>query len=254
MKWIDSHTHINMLDRQDLPASIERALSAGVYKMVVPGVDSSTMEEVWDLCLEYADICYPAIGLHPTDVKENFRAELKIIEQHLGSRKYVAIGEAGLDYYWDKTFVKEQDIVLEQQLGWAKETGLPIIFHVRNAFEETMKLLKSQQNGNLQGVFHCFSGSAEQAQRVVDLGFKIGVGGVLTFKNSGLVEAIKEVDLSDVLVETDAPFLAPSPYRGKPNESSYIPLIGEKLAEVKGCAVEEIARVCTDNTRRLFRI
>ncbi|MEG2178802.1 MAG: TatD family hydrolase [Bacteroidales bacterium] len=255
LTWTDSHTHADFYKTPEERADcMQRALAAGVNKLIVPGVDSSTIESVVTHCQAYPLYCFPAIGLHPTEVKENYMEELAILEKTLHSPKvrYYAIGEVGMDLYWETQFIEEQKLVLRKQIEWAIQYHLPLIFHVRKAFEESMQILKDYKNENLQGVFHCFSGSVEQAQRIVDQGFYLGIGGVLTFKNSSLPLVVKALPIDAMLLETDAPYLAPSPYRGKENESAYIPLIGAKLAEIKGLSIEEVARITRENADRLF--
>jgi TatD DNase family protein len=280
MYWIDTHTHIYMdasVAEQD--ACMERTLAAGVQKIVLAGVDREAMQPITDFCSRHKGKAFAAIGLHPTDVFENYVQELEFMEgvlsranefgaslktQRRDLRKrssltsnmpYVAIGETGIDLYHDKTFFKEQQEAFRRQIAWAKEYNLPLIFHVRDAFEQTMEVLKPLQDGSLRGVFHCYSGNVEQAKEVVDLGFHLGIGGVLTFKNSGaLPEVVRQIPLQWLLLETDAPFLAPVPYRGKRNESSYLPLIGYKMAEILGLQAEEVAARTSRNAEKLFGI
>lgn len=263
LNWIDTHTHIYMPDTIEAQDdSMQKAIEAGVDKVILAGVDVTSVNPTMDFCLRHPKNAFPSIGLHPTDVKENYKQELDTIGRILAdnlsnpsaTKKYIAVGETGIDLYWDKTFIKEQEEALQEQLSWAKQYNLPLIFHVRNGFEEAVRVIKKAQDGNLRGVFHCYSGSYEQAVRVIDLGFFIGICGVLTFKNASLAEIVQKIDIKHLLLETDAPFLAPVPYRGKPNESAYIPLIGVKLAEVKNLTIAEVAQITSSNAQKLFAI
>jgi TatD DNase family protein len=194
------------------------------------------------------------IGLHPTSVKDDFQDELSMVDQELKVRKYYAIGEIGIDLYWDKTFLEQQKTAFRHQLKLAKTLNLPVAVHMRNSFEEVYAIIHEEAAANLRGVFHCFSGSIQQAKRITDLGFLLGIGGVVTFKNSGLQEVIKATGLEFLVLETDAPFLAPDPFRGKRNESSYIPLIAEKIALLKNITLAEVAAITTANARNLFNL
>jgi TatD DNase family protein len=260
MIFIDSHTHLYFDSYQnDIDDVIKRCLENDVQKCVIPGVSSDTVLPVIELCEKYPDVCYPCIGLHPTDVKENYLEELKIIEDELSKRKYYAVGETGLDYYWDRNFEKEQKNAFDRQILLAQKYDLPLVVHSREAFEDTIFMLRDFcLRGNLpfkfKGVFHCFSGNAEQAKQVIEMGFYIGIGGVVTFKKNQLIDVVKEIDLQHIVLETDAPFLAPSPYRGQRNESAYIPHIAQKIAEIKGVSIEEVAAVTTKNSETLFGI
>jgi TatD DNase family protein len=279
MYWIDTHTHITMLPTtEEQDACMRRTLDAEVKKIVLASVDRESVSSIADFCSRHSSHAFPAMGLHPTDVKENFEEELEFMLSQLttvnantvsaGSMRYVAIGETGLDFYHDITFVEQQRTAFKTQLGWAKKFDLPLIFHVRNAAkhstndchtpdatEEIISLLQQEQDGSLRGVFHCYSGTLSQAQRIIDLGFFLGIGGVITFKNAGdLTEVVRTTDIKHILLETDAPFLAPVPYRGQPNESSYIPIIGHKTAEVKGIPASEVAEITSRNAEMLFGI
>lgn len=263
MHWIDTHTHTyDPAEEQDsAPVLVERAVEAGVYKQILGGVDLHSVEPIMELCRAYPNTVYPTIGLHPTEVREDYRQNLDFLyhclssdagQKSAGNPHYVAVGEIGIDLYQDKTFFKEQQDAFRTQLRWAKELKLPVVLHVRNAFEEAWHILKQEQDGSLRGVFHCYSGSVEQSARVLDLGFLFGIGGVLTFKNAGLPEVVRNVPLSSLVLETDAPWLAPVPYRGKPNESAYIPIIGHKLADILNRQPQEIAEATTHNACALF--
>ncbi|MDR2511087.1 MAG: TatD family hydrolase [Bacteroidales bacterium] len=254
--FIDSHTHLYFDDYQnDIEDVMARCLKNNVQKCVIAGVSNETIVPIIELCKQFPNICYPCIGLHPTDVKENYLEELKIIEDELQKRKYYAVGETGLDYFWDKTFEKEQKDAFVQQILLAQKYNLPLIIHSRDAFEDTVDILEPRVKSQKprQGVFHCFSGTVEQAKKVVEMGFYIGIGGVVTFKKNQLVDVVKEIDLQYILLETDAPFLAPVPYRGQRNESSYIPIIAQKVAEIKGICIEEVTKITTSNSENCFK-
>lgn len=253
MNYIDTHTHLydeQLLEDEEL--MIQRAIDAGVTKMYMPNCDSSTIEGMMQLAKKHPEHCYPMMGLHPCYVKENYKDELTIVEQQLAQNKFYAVGEIGLDYYWDKTFVAKQKEAFSLQIDWALQYNLPIVIHTRESLQDGIDMVKAKQNGKLKGIFHCFSGSAEEAQQIIDTGFHLGIGGVVTFKNSKLPEVLQSVDLSHIVLETDAPYLAPTPYRGKRNESSYIPLIAEKLSTIKQMELSEIARITTENAETLF--
>ena len=255
MNFIDTHTHLYLEDfREDLVSIMEEAEIEGVTKFMLPAIDSQVIDAMIRLETEYRGKCFAMMGLHPCSVKENFQQELALVRQWLDLRPFVAIGEIGLDFYWDKTFTNQQYEAFEIQMSWALEKGLPIVIHTRSAMQETIDFVEPFAKKGLKGVFHCFSGSDTDAKRITGLGFYLGIGGVLTYKNSGLANAIREIDLEFIVLETDAPYLAPVPYRGKRNKSSYIPLIAQKLAEVKGLDLEEVALVTTRNAEKIFGI
>ncbi|MBU3714601.1 MAG: TatD family deoxyribonuclease, partial [Ferruginibacter sp.] len=237
----DTHCHLYLDDfKSDIEQVISRARSAGVEKMYLPAIDSSTHDAMIALEENYSGICHAMMGLHPCYVKENYLQELDIVEGWLRKRKFVAIGEVGLDFYWDKTYVKEQYFALEKQIEWAIEYRLPLILHTRKATEETIQVIKRYYGKGLTGIFHCFGGSLEQAQQIIELGFYLGIGGVVTYKNAGLAEVVKDIDLSKIVLETDAPYLSPVPYRGKRNESAYIEEVAVKIASIKQMDVDEV--------------
>jgi TatD DNase family protein len=198
--------------------------------------------------------CLAMMGLHPCSVKEGYKQELKIVEEYLEKRGFVAVGETGLDFYWDRTFTKEQYESFQIQIELAKQYGIPVVIHSRNSIDECIKVIRENQQGNLKGVFHCFSGNEKQAQEIIDLGFYLGIGGVVTFKNSGLDKVMVDIDMKNIVLETDAPYLAPVPFRGKRNECSYLKYVVEKLAEIKNVAKEEVANITTKNAKELFNI
>jgi TatD DNase family protein len=255
MNLVDTHCHIYS-DEFDLdrPEMMGRAESEGITKMLMPAIDSSTHRQMLALEVEFPGRSLSMMGLHPCSVKENYKEELGIAEQWFQRRRFVAVGETGLDFYWDLTYTKQQYDVFQQQIDWALEYEIPVVIHSRNSIDECIGMAAKNQTGKLKGVFHCFSGSPEQAQRIIDLDFYLGIGGVLTFKKAGLDAVLKEIDLKNVILETDAPYLAPVPFRGKRNECSYLKYIAEKLAEVKAMSVEEIAAITTENARRLFSL
>lgn len=253
-RWVDTHTHHYDLPLEERQACWQRAVDAGVTRMIQGGVDRPSIEPIARFCAEHPGSVFATIGLHPTEVYDNYAEELDFIERELASPsvRYVGIGETGLDFYQERRYEKEQEAAFRRQIAWARAYNLPLVLHIRSAFEEACRILKEEQDGRLRGVFHCFGGSVEQARRAIDLGFYLGIGGVLTFKNAHLAETVAEVDLRHIVLETDSPYLAPHPFRGKPNESSYIPLIGQKLAEVKGEPVAQVAEVTTRNAETLF--
>ena len=260
---IDTHCHIDEeafdADREEV---IARQRAAGVEAMIVPGVNGESIETVMRVCRAHPGYCYPALGLHPEDVKADWQERLEEIKQAI--RNYqdelVAIGEIGLDYYWDKTYKTEQQEVLRQQIALARELDLPVILHNREATEDLMRILENAQgktdvhNTKVRGVFHCFNGSKETAQRILKTGMYIGIGGVLTFKNCKLYETLEVVPLERILLETDAPYMAPTPHRGERNESRLMIHVAEQLADIFGCSPEEIIRQTTANARQLFSI
>lgn len=251
--FIDTHTHLYDEQLAIDPQHIQRAIDAGVRKMYMPNCDSSTIAGMMEIADKWKDNCAPMMGLHPCYVKENYQDELAVVEQWLQKERFAAIGEIGLDYYWDKTFVNQQQQAFEQQIDWALQYDLPIVIHSRESTQACIDTVQSKQNGSLKGIFHCFSGTIEEANQVIELGLYLGIGGVVTFKKASLADIVKDVPLEHIVLETDAPYLAPVPYRGKRNESSYIPLIAAKIAELKNLSVEEVASVTTQNAQKIFR-
>jgi TatD DNase family protein len=253
MKLIDTHTHLYLEEFEpDRAEMIGRAVDAGVGIMMLPNIDSSSLEPMLKLAGEFPGHCFPMIGLHPTSVKENYREELSLVEKMLQAKNFYGVGECGIDLYWDKTFAREQEYVFRHHIELAAGSGLPLVIHIRESFNEVIRILKDVNNPHLKGIFHCFSGSVEQAKQATGLGFSLGLGGVITFKNNKMQETLKHIGLEHLVLETDAPFLAPVPYRGKRNEPAYIPLIAEKVAEITGIGVEEIAEATSANAMRLF--
>jgi TatD DNase family protein len=254
MKLIDTHCHLYAEEfKQDIDMVIARAQAAGVESFYLPGIDSNDIPAMLQLEADYPGVCKPMMGLHPCYVKENWEAELAIIEQWLKQRSFAAVGEIGLDYYWDTQFKAQQQSAFNQQMEWAVQYELPIVIHTRNAMQETIEAVKPFAARGLKGIFHCFGGSIETARQITDMGFLLGIGGVLTYKNAGLPAVLKEIELRHLVLETDAPYLSPVPYRGKRNESSYLSHILERLAAVKNQTIEEVAAITTENARSLFK-
>ena len=254
MTIIDTHAHLYSEEFQvDIDLVMDRAQKAGVSKMYLPAIDSSETESMMALEQKYPGVCIAMMGLHPCYVKENVALELEHVRSWLEKRDFVAIGEIGLDFYWDKTFTHQQYEAFDIQMQWALELNRPIVIHTRNAMQETINRVKPFAQKGLKGIFHCFSGSAESAKQIIDLGFLLGIGGVITYKNAGLPEVLENVSLEHIVLETDAPYLTPVPFRGKRNESSYLSFIITKLAEVKGISEEEVARITTLNAEMIFQ-
>ena len=255
MQFIDTHSHLysSQFD-EDRTQTINDAISAGVSTILLPNISSKYTKGMLELCDEFPKNCFPMMGLHPCDVNEDtIEAELLHVERELGKKKYIAVGEIGLDLYWDKTKLEIQKKAFIHQIELAKKHKLPIAIHVRDSFTEAIEMIEKLNDENLRGVFHCFTGSVEDTQRVINLGgFYLGIGGVLTFKNSGLDKTISAIELQHLILETDAPYLAPTPFRGKRNESKYIVNIAEKLAEVHQIDIEDVARITTINAKKLF--
>lgn len=253
MLLIDTHTHLYSDDyAQDRPEMIDRAIKAGIQKFYMPGIDSTCIEGMLALEQQYPDVCIPMMGLHPCYVKENYKEELQIAKNWLDNRHFVAIGEIGLDFYWDTTFADQQVEAFKLQMEWAHEKKLPIVIHTRNAMQQTIDAVKPFAARGLQGIFHCFSGSYESAAQIVNMGFYLGIGGVLTYKNAGLPAALEKIDLSHMVLETDAPYLTPVPFRGKRNESAYMVHVAEKLADVKQVSLEVVAKITSENAVKIF--
>ncbi len=255
MIFLDSHTHIYLSDFDaDRAAMLQRAADIGVERVLLPAIDSETHARQLEVEAAFPDVCQSMMGLHPCSAKENVEAELQIVRQYLEQRAFVAIGEIGLDLYWDKAHLDQQYLAFERQIEWALELDLPIVIHSRESMDRCIEVVKKFQNGKLRGVFHCFSGSVESAKRIIDLGFYLGIGGVVTYKNAGLPAVIAQLSLDHLLLETDAPYLTPVPHRGKRNEPVYLKIIAEKIAEAKFCSVAEVALKTTANARQLFRL
>jgi TatD DNase family protein len=256
MFFIDTHTHLfSPSFDEDRTAVVERALKARVEILLLPNIDLESIEPLYDLCNQFPQNCLPMMGLHPGSVDENWEMNLEIIRNNLFERKNFAVGEIGMDLYWDKTFQNEQAEAFRKQIAWAKELALPIVIHAREAFDEIFEIVDELNDERLTGVFHCFTGTVDQAKRIQNYGgFKIGIGGVLTYKKAELDLVLKEIDLSEMILETDSPYLPPTPHRGKRNESAYLLHIAEKLADVKECTLKVIADTTTATAKELFKL
>jgi TatD DNase family protein len=251
----DTHTHqyyeTDPVKREEL---MQRCLANGIERLFLPNVDSSSIDLVMSQVKAFPNHCFAMLGLHPCDVKANWQDELHTINQAISQHKIYAIGEIGIDLYWDKTLLKEQIEAFKIQIGWAKKLKLPIVIHCRDAFDEVYAVLLEEQDENLHGVFHCFTGSFEQAQKVVALGFYLGIGGVVTYKNSGLDKVVQQIDLKHIVLETDSPYLTPVPHRGKPNESSYLIYVAQKIADLHQTSMETVAAITTENSKIVFGV
>ena len=251
---IDTHSHIYSEEFDaDGDEVIQRAKEAGVTKIVLPNVDAQSLPRMLELEAQYPDYCYAAVGLHPESVKENYQIELDIIREELERRKYLAVGEIGIDLYWDKTYQTEQIRAFQTQVEWAIEFNLPVIIHVRNSHNETIQALKPYSGKGLKGIFHCFGGTPEEAAEIFSLGdFKLGIGGVVTFKNSGLAATLIHIPLEKLILETDSPYLTPVPFRGKRNESSYLRYVAARLSEIYAVPQDEVNRITTESANSVF--
>ena len=250
--FIDTHAHIYLEDfEEDLEDVIQRSLDDKVERIYMPNIDSTTIDDMWRVHHLFPH-CIPMIGLHPCHVKSNVMQELRIVEKELSERSYCAIGEVGIDLYWDKTFVSEQEKAFDYQIALARESSLPVIIHSRDSLDVTIDFIQKYQNGNLKGIFHCFNGTEDQAHRIMDAGFYMGIGGVVTYKNAGVDKVVAKLPLDSLVLETDTPYLSPVPFRGKRNESSYILKVAEKISELHDISLEEVGRITTQNAKELF--
>lgn len=255
MKLIDSHTHLYLPEFDpDRDETVKRSLENQVIRLLMPNIDVTSIEPMLSTAEKFAGICYPMIGLHPTSVKEDWLLQLETIEKASSEKNFIAIGEIGIDLYWDKTFIAEQLIVFRRQIELALKMNLPVVIHSRDSMSEVFSVIEEFSGSHPKGVLHAFSGTLADAQRAMKLGFKLGIGGVVTFKNSGLGQIVKEIGLKHIILETDSPYLTPSPHRGKRNESSYIRLINKKIAEICNTSEEYTASVTFNNTIELFNI
>ena len=252
--WIDSHAHLYKEEFDaDREETLRNAMEVGVSKIVMPNIDHTSIDAMMELELKHPTFCFATMGLHPCSVKKDFERELYIVEQWLAKRKFHAIGEMGTDLHWDKTYWDQQKEAFVIQVGWAKKYKLPLIIHCRESMDETIGLLEKIGDKNLTGVFHCFNGTVEQAVKIIELGFYLGIGGVATFKNSGLDKVIPSLELANLVLETDSPYLAPVPHRGKRNEPSFIPIVAQKIAELKNISLEAV-QATTKNADNLFNL
>lgn len=255
MVLTDTHTHLySEAFDEDREEMMQRAFGNNVQRMFVPAIDSSYTKSMLELENNYPDNVFLMMGLHPTHVKENYQEELTHVKEMLASRKFIAIGEIGIDLYWDKTLLKEQQEAFKIQIQLAKQYQLPIVIHCRDAFDEVFGVLESEKSDDLFGVFHCFTGNLEQAKRAISYNMKLGIGGVVTFKNGKIDQFLNEIDLKHIVLETDSPYLAPTPYRGKRNETSYLVNIATKLSEIYQVSENEIAEVTTENSKAVFGV
>ena len=251
--FTDTHTHLYDERLIADETQIQRAIDAGVTKMYMPNCDSGTIAGMLQLADKWPANCMAMMGLHPCYVKDNnYKEELEIVAGWLAKRKFYAVGEIGLDYYWDMTYKTQQIAAFEAQIDMALQYDLPIVIHSRSSTQDCIDIMRSKQNGKLRGIFHCFGGTPDEAKQVVALGFYLGIGGVVTYKNTDLPAILREVSLAHIVLETDAPYLAPVPHRGKRNECSYIPVIAQKIADIKEMAVEEVAAITTKNAAQVF--
>lgn len=251
----DTHSHLYsdefLIDQE---AMMQRAFDAGVQRIFVPAIDSTFADKMYEVEAKYPENVFLMMGLHPTHVNENFESELAFVESELARRKFYAVGEIGIDLFWDKTFLKQQIEAFRRQIQWAKKYKLPINIHCRDAFDEVFEVLKAEQSPDLFGIFHCFTGTYEQALEAISYNMKLGIGGVVTFKNGKIDQFLNKIDISNLVLETDSPYLAPVPYRGKRNESSYLTNVIDKLAELYDTTAEDIAEITTQNAKEIFGI
>ena len=250
---VDTHCHLYLDEfKNDIHEVIKRAGAEGVNKFYLPAIDSAEIENIFLLEEKFPGKCIAMMGLHPCSVKENYLDELNIVKDWMAKRKFAAVGEIGLDFYWDKTFAVQQYEAFKMQIELSLQYNLPIVIHTRNAMQETIDVVKEYKSKGIRGIFHCFGGTEENANEIIEAGFYLGIGGVLTYKKSGLAEVLEKIDLKHLVLETDAPFLTPVPFRGKRNESSYLKFIVEKLADIKNVTPEEVASVTTTNAQKIF--
>jgi TatD DNase family protein len=251
--FIDTHTHLYSEEfNADRANVIKKAISAGVTKLYLPNIDSTSIDGMLALEKEYPQNCFPMMGLHPCSVNENVEAELNLVGDWLAKRKFSAVGEIGIDLYWDKTFFEQQKMAFKKQIDWALQYDLPIVIHCRDAFDEIFEILTAYPKLP-KGIFHCFSGNLEQANKIIEhTQFKLGIGGVVTFKNSGLDKVVEQIDMKHLVLETDSPYLAPVPFRGKRNESGYLIMVAEKVAQIKNSSIAEVAEITTKNAEEIF--
>ena len=252
---IDTHAHIYASEfDNDRDQVVERALAQGIEKILLPNIDLESIEPMLKTEAAYPEVCRSMMGLHPCYVDNNVKQTLEVIYSWFAKHNFIAVGEIGIDLYWDKTYKAEQELAFTTQLNWAKEMNLPVVIHTRDSIQETLSLLEKEQDGSLSGVFHCFGGSVEEAKAINDLGFHLGLGGVTTFKNGGMDKVIPHLNMDYIVLETDCPYLAPVPHRGKRNEPSYIPLIAERIASLTELSVEDVIRVTDKNVNQLFSL
>lgn len=250
----DTHTHLYSEQfNEDIDGVITNCIDKGISRLFLPNIDSDSIDGMMELAKKHPNNCFPMMGLHPTSVKDNYKEELALMEEWFNKYNFCAVGEIGIDLYWDKTHLKEQQNAFRTQINWAKEKNLPFVIHCRDAFDEIFEILDELNDDKMRGIFHCFTGTIEQANHIINYGdFKLGIGGVVTFKNSGLDKVVEQIDLDHLVLETDSPYLAPTPFRGKRNESTYLYNIAEKVAETKQVSIEEVANITTKNSIEIF--
>lgn len=253
MNLIDTHTHLYVeqfdTDRKEV---VERAMKQGVTKFFIPAIDSTYYDRMFDLREAFPEAVRLMAGLHPTHVKEDYEKELEIVRLQLEKGDFVAIGEIGIDLYWERTFLEEQKKAFRTQIGWAKEKSIPIVIHARDSFSEIFEIMDQEQSPELKGIFHCFTGTLEQAKKIIGYGFKLGIGGVVTFKNGGIDKFLDQIEIDNLVLETDSPYLAPKPFRGKRNESSYLMYVVEKLSEIYDMKPDRIAQITSRSAQEIF--
>lgn len=254
--FTDTHAHLYAgefdADRTEM---IKRAEEKNIHRFFLPNIDSESIPMMMKMAAEFSEKCFPMMGLHPTSVKENYKEELRIVKEWLDKEKFFAVGEIGIDLYWDKTFLAQQQEAFRLQIQWAKEKKLPVVIHARESLNEIFEIIDELNDENLSGIFHCFSGNYDQAQKVISYGgFKLGIGGVVTFKNGGIDKFLSQIPIDNIVLETDSPYLAPVPFRGKRNESSYITIIAEKVAELYGITAKEVEDITTENSKEVFSV
>jgi len=250
----DTHTHLYSEQfKDDIDVVVQNSIDKGITRLFLPNIDSTSIEGMMALGVKYPDNCFPMMGLHPTSVGENYKEELALLENWMNKQKFYAIGEIGIDLYWDKSFLQQQQEAFRFQIELAKKYNLPFVIHCRDAFDEIFEILDELNDDKMRGIFHCFTGTIEQANHIINYGdFKIGIGGVVTFKNSGLDKVVEQIDLKYLVLETDSPYLAPAPFRGKRNESTYLYTIAEKVADIYNIPIEEVAKMTTENSKEVF--
>lgn len=252
---IDTHAHIYTSEfDNDRDAVVERALAQGIERILLPNIDLESIEPMLATEAQYPHICRSMMGLHPCNIDSDYENTLQTIYSYFTQHNFIAVGEIGIDLYWDKTFQAEQEHAFVTQLNWAKEKDLPVVIHTRDSMAQTLQLLEQQQDGSLRGILHCFGGSVAEAQTINELGFYLGLGGVSTFKNGGMDKVIPHLDMNYVVLETDCPYLAPVPYRGKRNEPAYTHLVAQRVAELRDISIEEVDKITTANATRLFKL
>ena len=255
MNLVDTHAHLFLEEfNKDLDETVQRARDAGINKVFLPNVDRSTFSRMMEISEKFSGFCFPMIGLHPTSVKENYLDELGYLTTFIGNNTFYAVGETGIDLYWDKTFIREQQDAFIRQIRLAKELSLPLVIHSRDSYDEIFEIMDEHHGDGLSGIFHSFTGNLEQAGKIQEYGFLLGIGGIVTFKNSGLDRVVADIPMESIVIETDSPYLSPVPRRGKRNEPSHLVYTAEKIAEIYHVKLEDVARITTENASRLFRL